>query len=352
VHVRELSRRQARNGHLVQLVYRVGGETDQSIGECRLLGDGRLWARLPHSLVSASFLVASVGTIARIRRTVEIVHLHGDYLEAVAAGCLRLLGIPALITLHGRLSPRVLRTVGFVYWLPSHIVAVSPAIASQLGEVGVPRRQITVQSSGVNREIFFPPLRRASIRPFRVVVGSALIPLKDHATLFEAVRILQRDGSDVRLHVAGTGSERDRLHQLAPPNTVFHGQLERPVLAEVMRRCNAAALTSVDAPEAGEGTPTFLMEAIACGLPFVATDTGGVPRLASASGAGLVVPQRDAAGIASAFQRIIRDKRLYGELRRAALEFGPRLDWDVVAQRLDAVMDSLIGSSGKRSGRR
>jgi glycosyltransferase involved in cell wall biosynthesis len=84
------------------------------------------------------------------------------------------------------------------------------------------------------------------------------------------------------------------------------------------------------------------MEAIACGLPFVATDTGGVPGLASRSRAGVVVPQRTPDEFAAALRLLTTDVRLYDSYRRAALEFGPTLDWDRVSERIDSVLESIV----------
>jgi teichuronic acid biosynthesis glycosyltransferase TuaC len=320
----------------VRLIYRVGGESSWPFPANRRIGAARTNS-FPRHLVSTLFLARAIVDVIRGRRTIDVVHFHGDYLEALAAGAVRLLGIPSIVTLHGRLSPRVLRTVGFVYRLPSRIVAVSPSILAQLEQVGVAAAGVAIQPSGVNTEIFFPPQQVRAVPPFRIVIASALIPLKDHATLFAAVRRLQSEGLDVHLDVAGIGAEQERLERLAPPHTRFHGQLERWTLAELLRASHAAALASIDLATAGEGTPTFLMEALASGLPFVATDTGGIPQLAAQSCAGLVVPQRSPEDFAAALRILVEDRGAYESLRAAALAFAPRLDWEAVAERLDPV---------------
>jgi glycosyltransferase involved in cell wall biosynthesis len=343
VHVRELSRRQTARGHIVLLLFRVGGQSGWAFDAAQLLRRTGVRRRLPHALVSTLFLAAALLRLARRRRRTDLVHLHGDYLEALSAGAVRLLGIPSVLTLHGRLSPRVLGRIGFVYRLPSHIVAVSPAIAAQLDGAGVRPEKVTVQHSGVDSEIFFPLSRAGRNPPFRVVVASALIPLKDHATLLEAIELLTREGLDIQLEVAGLGPERARLEREAGPNVRFHGQLDQRSLADLMRSCHVAALASVDTPTAGEGTPTFLMEALACGVPFVATHTGGVANLAAQSEAGVVVPQRAPHAFAQALRALATDVALYERYRRSALIFAPRLDWDVVADRIDCLMEAIIG---------
>jgi glycosyltransferase involved in cell wall biosynthesis len=297
---------------------------------------------LPHPLATSLFLTAAVVRAVRSRAPIDIAHFHGDYLEALAAGAMRLFGIPSLLTLHGRLSPRVMRTLGFAYRLPSHVVGVSPAITAQLGQVGVPPQRLAIQPSGVDSHLFFPAKRTPNMSPFRVVVASALIELKDHPTLFEAIGLLHDEGLDVRLDVAGTGSAREQLERLAPASTRFHGQVDRRTLGGLIRSCHVAALASFDTPRAGEGTPTFLMEALACGLPFVGTDTGGVHWLAARSGAGLVVPQRGAGEFAAALRSLATSEALYVSLRNAALAFRSKMDWDAVAQRLDSLMAAIV----------
>lgn len=354
MHVRELSRRQAASGHHVYLLYGVGGEPDWPFESKRLPATRWASRKASHRFRALLFLAAALKVVARKRRDIDLVHLHGDYFEAAAAGAFRLLGIPTLLTLHGRLSPRVLRTVGRVYRLPSHIVAVSSPIAGQLESIRIPPSRLTIQHSGVDKGLFHPPERKPPAPPFRVVVASTLIPLKDHGTLIEAVRRLQAEGVDVQLEIVGAGPERARLERAAPPTIRFHGELDRSDLARLMQGCHAGALASVDTAQAGEGTPTFLMEAIACGLPFVATDSGGVPELASRSRAGLIVPQRRPDALVAALKKLATDNAEYDRRRRAALEFGPRLSWDRVAERLEALSEQLVGrsfSTAKRPAR-
>jgi glycosyltransferase involved in cell wall biosynthesis len=92
------------------------------------------------------------------------------------------------------------------------------------------------------------------------------------------------------------------------------------------------------------------MEAIACGLPFVATDAGGVPDLASRSGAGVIVPQERPDALAAALKALATDAATYERLRGAALAFGPSLDWDRVAKRLDSVVEQFVGAQASSAG--
>jgi glycosyltransferase involved in cell wall biosynthesis len=339
VHVLELSRRQAERGHDVQLVYRTGEPPHGNVRGLRP-GVGRL-GRRDDRLRTALFLGRSVAYIVRNRRTVDLAHFHGDYLEAFAAGIVRAVGVPSILTLHGRLSDRVVSKIGRVYRFPSHIIAVSESIRDQLGAVGLEPIRFTVQSSGVNREVF-QPAPAIPVKPFTAVFVGSLIPLKDVWSIFEAVTRVAASGIPIVLNVVGRGPEEEALRAGAPSCVRFHGSIPRDEVAAILRASHVSVLASIDTPTAGEGTPTVLMEALACGLPFVATGVGGVPALARRSRAGIVVRQRDPDAFAVALTKLASNADEYAQRRAAALAYAPKLDWNEIVDRIDIVSRRVV----------
>jgi alpha-maltose-1-phosphate synthase len=334
VHVLELSRRQAERGHDVQLVYRSGGPPPGNVHGLRIRVARLGWRN--HRLRTAVFLARSVAYIVRNHRAVDVAHFHGDYLEAVAAGIVRAVGVPSMLTLHGRLSDRVLSRIGRVYRFPSHLVAVSESIRSQLAAVGLEDACVTVQPSGVNRELFHPA-RAIPEKPFTAVFVGSLLPLKGLPSLFQAANRVSASGTPIVLHVVGAGPEEETLRASAPSFVRFHGSIARHEVAAILRRSHVGVLASIDTPTAGEGTPTVLMEALACGLPFVATGVGGIPALAQRSRAGVIVAERDPDAFAAALGQLAANAELYAERRASALAFAPELDWNAVVDRIDIV---------------
>ena len=98
----------------------------------------------------------------------------------------------------------------------------------------------------------------------------------------------------------------------------------------------AAVLASVVTPSGEhEGIPVSLLEAMSVGVPAIGTETGGIPALL-ADGAGLLVPERDAAALADALERVLTDAGLRTELGAAGRRrVEERFDVDVVAGELE-----------------
>jgi glycosyltransferase involved in cell wall biosynthesis len=143
--------------------------------------------------------------------------------------------------------------------------------------------------------------------PFRLLCAANLIAQKGHADLLDALRIVADGGVEYRCDVAGSGplfaALQDRIAALHLRNRVFlRGRVDHHVLLESLRLgdYDAAILTSrADGDTPMEGIPVALIEAMAAGLPCVATASGSVPELV-ASDRGFLVPARDTGALAGA----------------------------------------------------
>jgi glycosyltransferase involved in cell wall biosynthesis len=153
--------------------------------------------------------------------------------------------------------------------------------------------------------------------PLRVLTAASLIEVKGHRYLIDAVRRLRERGVSVRAEFAGDGplepSLRERVGELGlEDEVIFLGRVSHERLVGEMAdgRWNAAVLPSI-VPAAGgqEGIPVFLMEAMACGLPAIGTDSGAVSELLE-DGAGVLVTPADADSLAQALESIAGDRAL------------------------------------------
>ena len=147
------------------------------------------------------------------------------------------------------------------------------------------------------------------------VVGfvGRLVPIKHLELLIDAIAIVRKALADVRLVITGDGPERPSLEGYAREAgledvTLFAGWRED--LAATYAILDAVALTSKN-----EGTPVALIEAMAAGVPVVATAVGGVPDVIADGETGLLTSQ-SAPAIADALVKIARDRG--GALGRAA----------------------------------
>jgi glycosyltransferase involved in cell wall biosynthesis len=118
-------------------------------------------------------------------------------------------------------------------------------------------------------------------------------------------------------------------------NARFAGFVERSDLA----RLYSGALCVVLAARRGEGLPNALLEAMAWGLPVIATPVAGVRELVRHEVNGLLVPPGDPARLAGALERIVHDPSLAARLGCEARRTAQAYAWERVRPRLEAVLE-------------
>jgi len=157
----------------------------------------------------------------------------------------------------------------------------------------------------------FPAAGAAGDGRFEIVCPAALVPVKGHEYLLEALATLRSWNVDVRCTLCGVGPLEDRLRervrQLQLDDAVeFAGFVPQATLHGWYRagRFQAVVLASRnDGDTAMEGLPSALIEAVAFGVPVVATDSGSVGELLDA-GRGCLVRPSDAMALARALREV------------------------------------------------
>jgi glycosyltransferase involved in cell wall biosynthesis len=206
------------------------------------------------------------------------------------------------------------------------VVTVCGAFAEQLTRIGVRREKIVIRHNSVSEISTSSSSETRQLRDRLGLACSERIILavgrlsreKGHADLFEALGRLRAspDGADVRLVLVGDGPEREALQRIA----VAHGLRDRIVFAghvsDVRPFYTIADLLAL--PSHSEGSPNVLLEAMAGGLPIVATAVGGVPEIVDHERTGLLVPERDPAAMAAAIKRMLQDRELAARIATSA----------------------------------
>jgi sugar transferase (PEP-CTERM/EpsH1 system associated) len=224
----------------------------------------------------------------------------------------RLAGLPGVV--HGEhgwgmddpegASPRRLRVRRFAQRWVREYTCVSQAMVRWLHEdVGV-RRPVTQIYNGIDAARYRPGPEGAALRrelgiaPKAFVSGvvGRLDPIKDHVTLFRAFSRVRAADPEARLLVAGDGPERARLESEAGEGVVFLG--DRRDVPELLRALDVFVL-----PSRNEGISNTILEAMATGLPVVASRVGGNPELVEDGATGALVPPGDARALAAALER-------------------------------------------------
>jgi glycosyltransferase involved in cell wall biosynthesis len=299
------------------------------------LGYLKLWAEvLRGTWGSVNFFL---GAIAIFPKTVlfayemsgdGIAHVHAHFANHPAVAALiihRLTGIPFSFTARGT-DVQVDR-----HMLKNKIEAAefTVAVSSDNKQIMVDEcgpdlhGKIHVIRGGVDVDRLSPPSTNRSAGPLRIVCVARFDEVKGHTYLVRACRILRDRGIAFECRLIGDG----------PLLRTIEAQIKQAGLHEEIQLLGPCGYQDVihelsetdvvvlpTAPtEAGnrEGMPTVLQEAMACGLPVVASDVGGIPELVDDKRTGLLVPPRNAAALADALQLLRDDPALRLQLGRA-----------------------------------
>jgi glycosyltransferase involved in cell wall biosynthesis len=192
--------------------------------------------------------------------------------------------------------------------------------------LGAHRDKLRVIQMGVEVSELRPPVLQQEAPVLRVVIGAHLFEKKGHMYAIDAVRALAASGTRVVVDCVGHGPLRSQLERQVAATRVqefvrFTGLLSHPEFLARLRSgaWDVALLPSVSTTTEKEGLPVFLIEAMAAGVPVVASATGGIPELLD-GGAGLLVAERDAEAIAAVLKQLDGDR----DLRRRLAEAGRR----------------------------
>jgi colanic acid/amylovoran biosynthesis glycosyltransferase len=178
--------------------------------------------------------------------------------------------------------------------------------------------KLEVTRLGVDTNRFRPREQRDHPERFELLTAGRLAPVKAQHVLLAAMEMLSRPGRQIRLRIAGDGPDRASLEEHVRVSGLadcveFLGFVNQDEMSQLYQETDAFLL-----PSFAEGVPVVLMEAMAMGIPCVATCVNGIPELIRHELDGLTVVPGNAAELARATMRLINDPVLRRDFSRRA----------------------------------
>jgi glycosyltransferase involved in cell wall biosynthesis len=256
----------------------------------------------------------------------DVVHIHsGVWLKAARAA--RLARIRRVVfTEHGALDVEPWYA-SFIKRSAARLTDVVVSVSAPLAEVlvdthGVPRAKIRVVPNGVDTERFRPGPAGPVLQQLGVGDGptighvARLVPVKNQDLLLHAFAEVRRRVPNAQLVIVGDGPERERLLQLIDElglRGAAHLPGEHRDVASLLRAFSVFAL-----PSKAEGTSMSVLEAMASGVPVVASAVGGTPALLDDGQCGVLIPPNDRSALADALVALLGDPDRRSRLAAAA----------------------------------
>lgn len=284
----------------------------------------------------------------------DVVHAH-DFYGLMTRG----LALPRVFTIHGFIHEDTRYAGGLSAWLRSwlwrcfetrcwreqpHIVSISPYVRERLR--GIARGVIHDIENPITEECF--EVKRSE-EPGTIFCAAAICKRKNTLSLIQATHLLVQQGMAVRLRWAGTSTEphyeasvqKYVANHALTEKVRFLGRLTGEEVRAELAKASVFALVSFE-----EGAPMGIAEAMAAGVPVVASNRCGMPYMVRDSEAGFLVGPENAGEIAHRLRQLLGNAELRQTMGQAGSAFArERFQPDRVAQRTLRVYRAAIDST-------
>ena len=267
------------------------------------------------------------------RRGADLMHIYFGHTGVHLLPFIQVWGKPCIVSFHGadvmlrEDSPDYATKLRKVFHAVPLVLARSRSLEQRLVRLGCPPEKIRINRTGIPLDQF--PVRRREAPAdgaWRFLQACRLIPKKGLATCLRAFALFHRENPNAELFIAGKGPLQPILEALAAQLDVsqdvhFTGFLSQPDLLNLYHDCHVFLHPSeMQADENQEGIPNSILEAMATGMPVLATRHGGIPEAVEDGRCGALVDERDHRALAAEMKKITRSQHTFGEMGALASE--------------------------------
>lgn len=291
-----------------------------------------------------------LSTVKEIRKQFpfDIVLASWAYPDSFAAALVaQKLKKPLVVKVHGTdintahqyfLRPAMIR---YALTKAEKIIAVTQDLKEKIVRLGVPQEKVAVIPNGVNTELFKKMDAREcrnriplSANAKQVLFIGNLVPIKGVEYLIKAFKDVPQE---VCLNIIGEGELRESLENLARECRVssrvfFRGKRPHQEIPLWMNACDALCLPSLN-----EGCPNVILEALACGMPIVASGVGGIPEMIPEGKNGILVEPANPQALSQAIGKVVSQNR------NGSLKDHGTLSWPDNARKVFEILKGALG---------
>ncbi|MDB6074372.1 MAG: hypothetical protein JWO89_2012 [Verrucomicrobiaceae bacterium] len=253
----------------------------------------------------------------------QVLHIYFGHVAPQFIPLMKVWRKPVIVSFHGAdagldmQKPRHRAAMAEVYRLAAAIQVRSEALADDLRRMGCPPEKIVLQRTGVPLEDWpYKERETPEDGAWRLVQSCRFIEKKGLDTTLQAFAIIAAKYPQARLSFVGDGPLREPLEQQVrdlglAEKVEFPGFLLNHLAGRIVYASHLYMHPSRTTAEGDrEGVPNAMLEAMASGVPVLATKHGGIPEAVTDGVSGLLVAENDAPALAAAAMRVIEDKDL------------------------------------------
>jgi glycosyltransferase involved in cell wall biosynthesis len=302
------------------------------------------------------------------KHRVDIIHAQWSLPQGLTAViCRHFVKIPCITTLHGS-DVYGLKYPG-LQWLNAQVIkhsdvcTANSVATARMAEIISTRRKITVVPMGVNPLFLRHDCRQDAIKTAtangqnRILYVGRLIDWKGVNYLIQALPEVLKKFPKTQLIVVGSGPMKDDLVALSNrlklgTKVVYIDNVPQEKLLKVYSSASLFVLPSI-VNEKGEteGLGVVLLEAMACGLPVVGSNVGGIPDIIKDGETGLLARPKEPNSLAEKITEVFSN----AALRQKLVENGPKMvekkfSWDTISEKFIEIYREVLNRSGRGAG--
>ena len=345
VHVRQLAGRLRDRGHEVLVLTPAGSTPVEPYVEAV----GRP-IRIPYN-GSVAPVAPGPGSAGRVRERLrafapDVVHAHEPLTPSTSMFATLWAGAPVVGTFHAYADRARLFSAAAPFLRPvwdrlAARLAVSRA-AAEFVELRFGGRLVRIVPNGADVDLFAKAEPADLPEGRRILFVNRLDPRKGFPVMVDAFGPIVREEPEALLVVAGDGAEREAVERLGPRargRVVMLGNVPHAELPPYHAACEVFCAPAVGRESFG----IVLVEAMAAGLPVVASDIPGYREVVRDGVEGILVPPRDPEDLAEAVQALLGDPGRARALGEAGRERALRYSWDAVVAELESIYREVAG---------
>jgi glycosyltransferase involved in cell wall biosynthesis len=264
----------------------------------------------------------SAPILTRRKRTVAVIH---DVIP------LKSKGMRPLSRLYYRFCTNICKKA-------SRVVTVSEFSKREIADtLHIKKEKIVVIYNGIDHNVFYPKERKKE-REFKIGFVGALVKQKNAFGVVRAFAKL-KNRTHVKLLIGGVGREEKKIREFIRKHKVKNVQIVGFIPEDKLNDFyNSLDLFVFPSFYEGFGLP--VLEALACGVPVITSNTSSLPEIAGE--AGILVNPNSVDEIVNAMERVIKNKKLQNKMRVNGIKQAKKFDWEKTARETLKVYESLI----------
>ncbi len=284
------------------------------------------------------------------REKIQVIHANTRVTQLLGSALSALTGVPMVTTCHGFHGEKLGRRL-FPCW-GTKVIAISRPTLDELVRQDrlISPDQATLVRNGIEVSRFLQPADPKEVDRFRQAWGlkgrpvigtiARLNAMKGQEFLVRAVPGLLKEFPDLALLLVGEGPEREKLVRLAYELKIQDHLIIAPSVEET--RIPLAAMDLFVYPSLQEGFGLAIVEAMAAGVPVVATQSGGPSDIIEPGVSGLLVPPGDTEALGAAVRSLLADPARRQQIAQAARDRAKLFDIERVALETEQVYACVI----------